>query len=160
MSDRARAPRFQAYIEHGQGRTVLTMPREEWESLKPDLELGGPTITKVDISATPLQGVVRDASVIAGVISQSTTGAEPQIEIYRHDPNDEPTPINKDVYTVWENITRHVDYETAVVKASTSNDANLQAYLAQNVFIVKDRPGQDHWLSNLPAEVSVFVQST
>ena len=160
MSARAQAPRFRAYVERTQGHSVLTMPRDEWEMIRADLQSGGQTLARLDVLETPLADVAHDASVIASVISRSSAGAEPEIEIYRHDPNDEPTPVNKDVYSVWEDIPSHVNFPDAVVAASTSNDANLREYLSQNVFIVKKEPDADHWLSRLPAEVSVVVAST
>lgn len=132
------------------------MPRQDWECLKPVLNTRAP----FDLENTPIQAVAHDASVVASCIALTSSSPDARIEIYREDAADRPTPINKDVYTVWEHIPHHVDYKAAVAAASTSDNDNLRAYLSENVFIVKERPGPDHWLESLPADVKLIVRST
>lgn len=97
---------------------------------------------------------------MASVISQSSAGADWRIEIYRFDANDAPTPVNKDVYSVWERIQSHVDVDAVVVSASTSHNVNLESYLSDHVYLVKVEPGPDHWLPSLPSHVKVVIAST
>lgn len=41
--------------------------------------------------------------------------------------------------------------------ASTSDNANMRGFLAEHVFLVKEKPGPDHWLPDLPVEIVTVV---
>ena len=157
MSSTYHAPKFHAYLTRIEGRSVLLMSRVEWQQLK--LQEDKPVL--MDVSQTPMSGVARDASVVAAV-AQRSSSATAKITIYRHDPEDAPTPYNVDNYLVWENLPIHRNYEDMVLAASTQDDANLRGFLRENVFIVKEDRGKDHWLSypELPALVRTVTQST
>jgi hypothetical protein len=47
-----------------------------------------------------------------------------------------------------------------VNEASTSNDENMRGFLDAHVFMVKEPPGPDHWLSELPTTVKATLRST
>jgi hypothetical protein len=125
MIKRTAAPRFHAYFERLENRSILTMARTEW--------------------------------VVACVAERYST-ATAQVRLYRWDDADQPTPINEDRYTVWENLPSHVSYNQMVTAASTEDNENLRGYLRDTVFLVKENPGKDHWLGQLPAEVGALVQ--
>ena len=157
MSSTYQAPRFHARLTYIEGRSVLLMSRVKWQELK--LQENEPVL--IDVSQTPMSGVARDALVVATVARRSST-ATARISIYRYDQEDKPTPYNVDHYEVWEDLPSYHDYEEIVSAASTQDDDNLRGFLHGNVFIVKEKPGKDHWLSHpeLPALVRTVVRST
>jgi hypothetical protein len=59
---------------------------------------------------------------------------------------------------VWEDLTAHQHFPQIVAAASAQNSPDLQAYLRDNVFIVKASPGGDHWLPDVPASVLAVVK--
>ena len=81
---------------------------------------------------------------------------EALIKIYRRDPKDA-LPINVDRYLVWERVPDHRDFLAMVNSASTSDNANMRGFLADHVFMVKDKPGPDHWLAEVPAEIAAVI---
>jgi len=157
MSSTYHAPRFHARLTYIEGRSVLLMSRVTWKELK--FQEGKPIL--IDVSQTPMSGVARDALVVAAVALRSSTSTA-RISIYRYDPEDAPTPYNVDHYEVWEDLPSFHDYEEIVSAASTRDDDNLRGFMQGNVFIVKEKPGKDHWLSQpeLPALVRTVVRST
>jgi hypothetical protein len=157
MTSTYHAPKFHAYLERIEERSVLLMSRGEWQQLK--LQENKPVL--MDVSKTPMSGVARDASVVAAV-AQKFSPATARISIYRHDPKDAPTPYNVDNYLVWEELPIHHNYEDIVLAASTRDDSNLRGFLRENVLIVKENHDEDHWLSHskLPTLVRTRVRST
>ena len=156
MSDCAKAPRFQAYFQRIEGRSVLTWPREYWDEIQPQ------QIVLMDITSTPMSRVASDASVIACTAEKSSL-SEGHIAIYRYDPADGSTPYNKDKYQVLrgETIRNRSDFPQMVLACGTAVDSNLNNYFDQNVFLIKENPGSDHWLSpsELPCAVRAVIQA-
>ena len=109
-------------------------------------------IVEIDISGTPIAGVERD-NLVLGSIAIRQSDYETVIEIYREDLRDDPTTINVDRYLVWERLPPHRNFPKMVNIASTEDNANMQDFLENNVFIVKEAQGPDHWQSDLPAYV-------
>ena len=147
-----RAPKFHAYFEHAEGRSVFTMPKNTWYGLRGHEDVP----VEIDVSMTPIGAVAQNASVVAAVAT-NIASTQAEVHIYRYDPKDVPTPINLDKYAVWQGLPGHRDYMQMVNAASTNNDANLRSYLDENVFIVKLDPGPDHWLSSVPSSVIAIV---
>jgi hypothetical protein len=147
--------RFHAYFEHVQDRSVLTMPRQEWLNLWTH----SGSAVQLDVTRTPMNMVAQSASVIAAVAVRWATSVN-EIHIYRYDPADEPTPVNLDKYSVWEDLTAHQEFPHMVAAASAQNSPELQAYLRDNVFIVKATPGGDHWLPSVPASALAVMKHT
>ena len=130
------------------------MPRGEWDRLS--LNSTGPV--PIDITQTPLGSVSSDASVVAAVAYQYSS-AWGDVAIYRHDEKDQPTPINVDHYAALLDIGSHPQLPSLIRDASTEDNENLRAYLADNVFLVKRNPGPDHWLPDLPASIKLVISS-
>ncbi len=151
----ANAPRFHAFWEQIEGRSVLTMPRSDWDAVV--ARFGAPV--QLDISRTPLAQVAKDAAVIAAVAEQLST-AIARVSIFRGDPQDAPTPINQDKYTVWLDLQSHPRLMEMVTRGSTEDNANFRQFIGDNVFLVKQDHGNDHWLPSLPASVSAIIRST
>ena len=151
----AEAPRFRMYLEHVEGRSVLTMSRPEWDSLSGGL--GNPVL--IDVQRTPMGAVASDASVVAAV-AQRYSEATAEVVIYRYDQRDQPTPYNLDKYTVWVDLPSHSSFSQMIAGASTKDDANFRQFLSENVFFVGQGHGPDHWLPELPASVRSIIDST
>ena len=49
------------------------------------------------------------------------------------------------------------DLFALVNAASTSDNANLRGFLADYVFLVKEGPGSDHWLPEVPIEIRAVI---
>lgn len=41
--------------------------------------------------------------------------------------------------------------------ASTSDNSNMRGFLADHVFLVKEKAGPDHWQPDLPVEIVAVV---
>jgi len=147
--------RFQALVERVEGRPVLWMPRSVWSGFQG--EYGRPV--EIDISLTPLAKVSSKASLVAAAAVPSS-GLTAQIDIYRYDPKDHPTPINKDTYVVMQDILGQPNYLDLVQRASTTDDENLRQFLRDNVALVKSPRGTDHWLPAVPTIVPTIAQSS
>jgi hypothetical protein len=149
------APRFWAYFQKLEGRPMFLMLRSQWDVLK--LQPG--ERVSVEVSDTPMARLVT-AAEIAGAVAERKSDYEATIAIYRRDPKDaaHAAPINVDRYLVWERLPDHRDLFTMVNAASTSDNANMRGFLADYVFLVKDGPGSDHWLPEVPIEIRAVIE--
>lgn len=152
----AQAPRFQFYItkRHFNGRSVFTWPRDQWDSIScQEMQQ-----VRIDVTATPMSGVAAAASVLACVAERYLSG-DGQISIYRYDADDGSTPFNRDSYKVVQGDTlkNFPNLHELARACGTCADANLYKFLGEKVFIVKEEPGEDHWLSKLPESVQVLI---
>lgn len=154
MASSSQAPRFHAYLERVEDRSVFIMPRAEWVDMRP---LAGNPIP-IEVTDTPMAAVAQRASVVAAVAVQHSSS--PEIHIYRYDQRDAPTPYNLDRYAVWENLPSSRSYPQIVAAASTNDDENLRSFMRDNVFMVKLSPGPDHWLPALPSSVVAVFSSS
>jgi hypothetical protein len=154
MGETPKAPRFHAYLERVENRSVLIMPRIEWQKIKPVER----TPVPVEITDTPMAAVAQRASIVATVAVQFSSS--PEIHIYRYDQRDAPNVYNLDRYSVWEDLPSSRSYEQIVAAASTNDDENLRSFMRENVFLVKLSPGPDHWLPTLPSSVVAVFNSS
>jgi len=155
METRAKAPRIQAFIKKTQGRSVIVMPRDDWDTL----EAKGTNLVQIDIRETPMARVAEDSCVLAAV-AQKYGPSDGRVSVYRYHEKD-PKPINVDHYSVWLDLVGHPQIQEMVQAASTSLDDNLRRFSKENVFLVLEHPGDDHWLGHLPSSVvSICIKST
>jgi len=152
----AQAPRFEFYAtkKHFEGRSVFTWPSNQWDNLSGQNEQ--PVL--MDVTETPMSGVAADAPVLA-CVAENYASPDSHISIYRYDAADGSTPINKDSYKVWrgETLKNIPNLNEIAIACGTCADANLFQFLDENVFIVREEPGDDHWLSELPESVEVLI---
>jgi len=59
---------------------------------------------------------------------------------------------------VWELIPNDLDFMRMVNTASTEDNANMRGLLEDHVFMVKEPPGADHWLVEMPSRVGAVVR--
>jgi hypothetical protein len=112
MSSPARAPRFHAFWERLERRSILTMPVSDWETLG----ILEDSYVKIDVAQTPMSRVANHTSVVATVAKRfSLESAE--ISIYRYDETDEPTPYNVDKYLVLEWLPMSEQFHLEKVRA-------------------------------------------
>ena len=156
MSERAQAPRFHAGLKQVEGRSILTWARNEWDAIDEQSE----ETVQVNVTETPMARSADDACVIA-CTAEKYGPSDRRVVIYRDDPRDGTTPVNKDVYRVWrgDTLRKREDFMTIVLACNTSVNSNLNTYLDENVFLVKEEPGTDHWLSELPNSVKMIIQN-
>lgn len=157
MGSTAKAPRFESYINrsHFGDRSVFTWPKNQWDAIS-----GPPEQTVLlDVTETPMSSVAAQASVLA-CEAMKYASSDGRILIYREDLADGSTPINKDSYSVWqgESLKSLPNIEQLALACGTSADPNLYRFLEENVFVVKEEPGNDHWLSELPESVQIKLQ--
>lgn len=148
------APRFHAWFERLEDRSVLLMRRGDWDRFK--VSTLEPAL--LDVEATPIARLAQQGS-LAAAVAQRRSAYEVEVSIFRNDPKD-PSPINVDHYRVWERLPVHRDFHSMVNSASTSDNANMRGLLDDHVFMVKEPPGPDHWLSELPVSVRAIVRSS
>jgi len=115
-------------------------------------------VVPMDVNATPMSGVAADATVLA-CVAEKHVPPDGQVSIYRYDTADGSTPVNKDVYKVVRGETlRSIPNLVELANAcGTCADANLHQFLGENDFLVKEDPGDDHWLTKLPESVQVRI---
>ncbi len=111
---------------------------------------------QLDVQQTPMARVASDASVVQ-TLGQQYSDATAEIVIIRYDERDRPTPYNKDEYTVWTDVLKHPSVQSMISRASTELNENFQQFAAENVFIVKQDPGPDHWLPTLPGSATTII---
>ena len=149
------APRFHAYWEKVEGKRVLIMKKRDWESLNIS-RTATVALNFEKAGSLPINQIFQENRFIGGIVAP--TGEKFQIKIYREDPQDDPTPVNVDSYDVWVGILpTYFDVPKMILYASTSDDSNFQFYASDHVFFVKEDPGNDHWLEQLPLEVQVML---
>lgn len=129
------------------------MPREVWSRVKPPNS--EPIL--LDLGTTPLQDI-SEPDVYA--VAAATTGPEYRVSIYRPDIKDVARgfPINTDHYSLWEGFPEFLDLGQIVNYATTDLDANVTAYVNERVFLIKQRPADDHWLRDYPPHVRLLVE--
>jgi hypothetical protein len=119
--ERHSAPRFHAYFERLEGRSFLLMHRREWEKL---IGYKG-ELVEIDLSQTPIAALAKKNRLEASVAKRRSE-SEIVLEIYRNDPEDVPTPINVDRYTIWERLPCHHNYKDLANSASTEDNSNMR----------------------------------
>jgi len=153
----AQAPRFEFYLtkKHFEGRPVFTWPKDQWESIAGQ----GKQLALMDVTSTPMRGVASEAPILACVAEQYAS-ADAKISIYRYDDADVQTPFNKDSYKVLkgETLKSIPNLPELAVACGTCADTNMYQFFNQNVFLVKEEPGDDHWLAKLPDSVQVLIE--
>ncbi len=149
-----KAPRFHAEFERLERRSVLLMRREEWERMKAKQ---GEQVS-IDVEKTPLSRVATEARLVAAV-AERCSDYEVTVTFYREHAADAArgTPINVDRYMVWERIPNRLDFTQMVNTASTEDNANMRAFLDDHVFMVKEPPDSDHWLTEVPSRARAAV---
>jgi hypothetical protein len=95
---------------------------------------------------------------MATTVEQFST-ATGELTIYRDDPADAPTRVNQDRYLVWTDLPSHRSYEQIATGVGLDKDQAARGYLRDNVLIVKQDPGPEHWLSAVPSNVQVLLKS-
>ena len=148
------APRLCAYFQKLEGRPMFLMLRSQWETVK----IRPGERVPIEVANTPMARLVTAADVAAAV-AERKSDYETTVAIYRRDPKDgaHAAPINVDRYLVWERVPDHRDLFAMVNSASTSDNANLRGFLADYVFLVKEGPGPDHWLPEVPIEIRAVI---
>jgi len=152
MASPYKAPRFNALFRKLKGRPMFLLLRSQWEAMKAFTERP----VQIDISETPLARLATEAEIVAAV-AERRADYEAEITIYRRDPKD-PRPIKVDRYLVWERVPDHRDFPAMLNAASTCDNSNMRGFLVDHVFLVKEEPGSDHWLSELPQEIAAAVK--
>jgi hypothetical protein len=149
-----RIPRFHFYLEKKvEGCSIFWLHREVWDSIQ--VNYGKPVL--IDVTRTPMATISVEAPVLVTAAFRLTEVTS-QIDIYRYDSKDYPTPLNKDTYIVMENLLSRPDYQNIVVASSTNDNENLRNYLSSNVLLKKADNTEDHWLTDLPEPIKVIVQ--
>ncbi len=148
------APRFHAYFRRLEGREVMVMSRHDWEQASRLREL---EMAQIDLKPTPIAGVAEVSQIEAAVVVRKSP-IEVVVEIYRYDAVDLPLPINLDRYLVWETLPPHRNFVTMVNAASTEDNANMQGFLDDHVFFIKDVVRAGHHLADLPEHVKAFMR--
>lgn len=151
----ADAPRLMFYLGRTEGTTILTMARSAWQ----DLIRHQDKPIAFDVRSTPMRGVSDVASVI-GAVAHEFTGKSARVSIYRNDPKDAPTPVNVDHYRVITDLTGSPELQGWITAASTSYNENMRTFLRDNVFLLKEKPGSDHWLTTVPNSIYAVLKSS
>ena len=150
------APRFHTLWENREGRRIFIMKKDEWNAVK---SYKG-TLFLLDMEQVrmfPMGGIAGHPGFLSAVAS--STGEEVKMTIYREDPEDYPTPINVDKYSIWESFPSQIltSRSEMIQTADTNADANFREYEEDHIFIVKEDAGEGHWLNELPSSVVALI---
>ncbi|MBD3339825.1 MAG: hypothetical protein GF353_11995 [Candidatus Lokiarchaeota archaeon] len=145
--------RFHYYIS--QNRSVFWLEKDQWNLISKNFG----TPIEINIENTPLVSITKNQNFIASLYKNDKYNQE--IEIYRYDFKDS-KPVNKDTYTVIDNFIESFgfDYiEFIVEQSSTSLNRNLVTNLNNHIYLVKNKPGKDHWLNieECPEKINVII---
>lgn len=154
------APRFHTLWQHiEKKKRIFAIRKSDWNSLN----ISNGTEEKLvklsleQFQPLPISELIADSDIIGG--TAFATSSKVTIKIYRNDPKDEPTPINVDTYTVWMGLPIYLNIPEMIIAGSTDNDDNFRHYANDHVFLVKEKPSDDHWLEELPREVYAVLSS-
>jgi len=106
----------------------------------------------------PLGQVATHNSFVAGMAKREGD-TRVRVSVFRNDPADDPTPINVDEYLVFERFPSELDVWGMIQAATTDPGPNFQRYRDDHVFLVKEHPGDNHWLMVLPEEVRLLLEA-
>lgn len=143
-----RAPRFMAFFQHYKNRPVFKMSRVVWDKMNEK----GSDIIIVNIENTPIGEIKKDTQYLESIID-GTDGEKVYLKVYRRDENDYPYIINEDRYEVIERISDHVNVERIASEASTSCNENFSIFVESTVFLIKEKPGPNHWMKKIPENI-------
>ena len=136
----------------GDNRSVAVFSAAAWKQLVND----DGSVTELTERPEVLSNPVLSASEIVSIAS-GNANASPGMMIARHDPKDAPTEINIDKYTVIEDLASHPIYTEVLKKANVPDSDVLRAALANNVYIVKEKPDPAiHWVADFP---KIFLEA-
>ena len=154
------APRFHTLWQHIENdRRIFAIRREDWDSLNITRNTEE-KLVKLDLEQfrpTPIRGLITGSDLIGG--TAFATGSKVTIKIYRRDPRDEPTPINVDTYIIWKGLPPYLDVPKMIITGDTDANENFWLYANDHVFLVKEKPGDDHWLKELPSQVYAVLSN-
>lgn len=151
----AEAPRLLFYWGRQENTSVLSMRREDWQSVVGSL--GVPV--RFDVRSTPMARMA-DVSSVLGSIVHEIGSATARFTVYRYDAKDMPTPINQHDYTVWTDLSAHPKLQGMIEAASTLDKENLKTFSRDHVFFVKQKPAPDHWQPTIPSSVMLVLNNT
>ena len=149
MTWEKRIPKFTFYLQKTRGNPVFWLSKDSWNTMNSS----GNERVEIKIEETPMRSIAIRDDYLGAIHNRKSN----QIEIYRLDKKDYPLPINRDRYSVIENIELTEDVSRIIVEASTCDNENLRDFLSKHVLLVKSNPGKDHWLESIPPEVSTLL---
>jgi hypothetical protein len=154
------APRFHTLWQRiEKKKRIFAIRKSDWNSLNISHGMDE-RLVKLNLEQfqpLPIGDIITDSDIIGG--TAFATSSKVIIKIYRRDPKDEPTPINVDTYTVWMGLPTYLNVPEMIIAGSTDNDDNFSHYANDHVFLVKEKPDDDHWLEELPREVYAVLSS-
>jgi len=131
-----------------QNKSVATFSFGDWMRLvRPDGQ-----ITELE----ELPAAVNHPSLAASTLVAVASGiavAQPGMDVLRYDAKDAPYVINLDHYTVVENIHLHNVYPEALKVAKVEDTPQLRWELQNSVYVIKEPPNDNHWLTEFPKYV-------
>jgi hypothetical protein len=104
---------------------------------------------------SPFAEVTNSESFIAAVAEREDE-ARVRVSVYRTDQSD-PQPIIVDEYVILERFPASLDVWGLIQSATTDPGPNFIRYRDDHVFLVKEQPGDQHWLDTLPGTVTALL---
>jgi hypothetical protein len=150
MADASRLLYYWGWVED---TSILSMPRTQWHDLVG--HLGKPI--PFDVRSTPMSAIANSSFIIATLAHQFGE-ATARVSIFRDDPTDAPLRINVDHYKVWTDLSGHPRLTDMIEAASTPYNENMKTLIEEHVFLVKEKPGPDHWMDTLPASITLVLE--
>ena len=147
-----RIPRFTFYLHRTCGQSLFWFDKSKLRSLTSNFNKP----VEINLKDTPLKGITLNEDLLCSIYSQESQ----VIEIYRYDANDQPDVFNKDTYKVYENLSDHFDIDEMVTKSSTCENFNFNQFIQNHILLVKQKPGANHWSTELPDYARVIISST
>lgn len=131
-----------------ENKSVATVGYGDWMRLvRPDGE-----ITELEALPAGINHPSLAASTIVAVASGIVV-AQPGMDVFRYDAKDTPYVINLDHYTIIENLHLHDVYPEALKVAHLDDTPELRWELQNNVYVIKEPPNDNHWLTEFPKYV-------
>lgn len=131
-----------------ENKSVATLGYGDWLRLvRPD-----GLLTELEMLPQSINDARLAASTIVAVASGIAV-AQPGMDVLRYDVKDDPYVINLDHYTIIENLHLHDVYREALRVARIDDTPQLRWELQNNVYVIKEPPNENHWLTDFPSYV-------
>ncbi len=152
MTWKERIPRFTFYLQKTKGNSIFWMKKSDWDHIHGTRK----ELVKISIEETPLKNIGFEEEFLAAIYNRRGN----EIQIYRNDAKDYPLSINKDKYSVVDDIQKTEDISEIIVAGSTCDNENLRDFLKNHILLIKCNRGKDHWLKSIPFEIDAIIRST
>jgi len=126
-----------------ENKSVASMAYGDWSRL---VRHDGQITELAELPSAIANPKLQASTLVA--VARGIAVAQPGMDVLRFDRNDDPYFINLDHYTIIENLQDHEIYPEVLRVARLKDTPELRWELQNNIYVVKERPNDNHWLQD------------